>query len=138
MMKLDHINLPVSNLGRSRDWWVKSLGLKVEFEVPDTRTVALNDGEGFAIFLHEKPNVAPNGIALWFQVDDVDATYAELLALGVRSHSAPEEFPPDSPTMRIAFVQDPDGNLIELVQPLGLRYPSLTGGPRHRTQDADN
>ena len=59
MMKLDHLNLPVSNLERSRDWWVSTLGLKVEFEVPDTRTVALNDGEGFAIFLQEKPNVSP-------------------------------------------------------------------------------
>ena len=31
MMKLDHLNLPVSNLERSRAWWVDSLGLKVEF-----------------------------------------------------------------------------------------------------------
>ena len=58
MMKFDHLNLPVSNLERSRDWWVSTLGLKIEFEVTDTRTVALNDGEGFAIFLQEKPGAA--------------------------------------------------------------------------------
>jgi catechol 2,3-dioxygenase-like lactoylglutathione lyase family enzyme len=51
MMKLDHLNLPVSDLARSRAWWVEMLGLKVEFEVAETRIVALNDGEGFAIFL---------------------------------------------------------------------------------------
>jgi catechol 2,3-dioxygenase-like lactoylglutathione lyase family enzyme len=50
-MKFDHLNLPVSDLDRSRDWYVSTLGLKVEFEVPDRRTVALQDGEGFAIFL---------------------------------------------------------------------------------------
>ncbi len=58
MMKFDHLNLPVSNLDRSRDWYVSTLGLKVEFEVAASRTVALQDGEGFAIFLQEKPGVA--------------------------------------------------------------------------------
>jgi catechol 2,3-dioxygenase-like lactoylglutathione lyase family enzyme len=44
MMKFDHLSLPVSDLDRSRAWYVSVLGLKVEFEVPDSRTVALNDG----------------------------------------------------------------------------------------------
>ena len=68
MMKFDHLNLPVSDLDRSRDWYVSTLGLKVEFEIAASRTVSLQDGEGFAIFLQEKPGVAPNGTALWFQV----------------------------------------------------------------------
>ena len=54
-MKFDHLNLPVSNLDRSRDWYVSTLGLKVEFEIAASRTVSLQDGEGFAIFLQEKP-----------------------------------------------------------------------------------
>jgi len=73
MMKFDHLNLPVGNLDRSRDWYISTPGLKVEFEIAASRTVALQDGEGFAIFLQEKPGIAPNGTALWFQVDDVDA-----------------------------------------------------------------
>jgi catechol 2,3-dioxygenase-like lactoylglutathione lyase family enzyme len=36
MMKFDHLNRPVGNLERSRDGWVSTLGLKVEFEVPNT------------------------------------------------------------------------------------------------------
>src|SRR5260370_18517067 len=80
MMKFDHLNLPVSNLERSRDWYVGALGLKIEFEVPNTRTVALNDGEGFAIFLQERPAVAPNGVAMWFQADDVATAYPQLWA----------------------------------------------------------
>ncbi len=28
MKKFDHLNLPVSDLERSRAWWVESLGLK--------------------------------------------------------------------------------------------------------------
>ena len=110
MMKLDHLNLPVSSLERSRDWWVKSLGLKVEFEVPGARTVSLNDGEGFAIFLQEKSNVSSNGVALWFQVDDVDATHIDWSARGVRFNHGPQKnfwgYGPE--------LADPDGYVIRL------------------------
>ena len=110
MMKLDHLNLPVRDLARSRTWWVETLGLKVEFEVPDTRTVALNDGEGFAIFLQEKPNAVAAGVALWFQVDDVDATHKAWSARGVRFNHAPQKnfwgYGPE--------LADPDGYLIRL------------------------
>jgi catechol 2,3-dioxygenase-like lactoylglutathione lyase family enzyme len=110
MMKLDHLNLPVRDLERSRAWWTSSLGLKVEFEVAATRTVALNDGEGFAIFLQEKPDVVPNGVALWFQVDDVDATHAAWSARGVRfSHGPQKNFWGYG-----AELADPDGYLVRL------------------------
>ena len=109
MMKFDHLNLPVSNLERSRDWYVGALGLKVEFEVPNTRTVALNDGEGFAIFLQEKPGAA-SGIALWFQVDDVDAAYAQWQARGVPfAHEPRKNFWGYGPELA-----DPDGYLVRL------------------------
>lgn len=62
MMKLDHLNLPVSDLERSRAWYTDTLGLAVEFEVPDRRSVALQDKEGFAIFLSESPEAASNGL----------------------------------------------------------------------------
>ena len=50
---------------------------------------------------------------------DVDEAYADLSARGVPFHVPPEDFPPEAPTMRIAFFRDPDGNVIELIQPLG-------------------
>jgi catechol 2,3-dioxygenase-like lactoylglutathione lyase family enzyme len=110
MMKFDHLNLPVSNLERSRNWYVGALGLKVEFEVSDSRTVALNDGEGFAIFLQEKAGVAPNGVALWFQVDDVDAVYAQWTAKGVAfAHAPRKNFWGYGPELA-----DPDGYLVRL------------------------
>ncbi|HTR85606.1 MAG TPA: VOC family protein [Reyranella sp.] len=110
MMKFDHLNLPVSDLARSRAWWVDQLGLTVEFEVAETRTVALNDGEGFAIFLQEKSNVVPNGVALWFQVDDVDATHAAWTTRGVRfTHGPQKNFWGYG-----AELADPDGYLIRL------------------------
>ena len=109
MMKFDHLNLPVSDLERSRDWWVSTLGLTIEFEVPDARTVALNDSEGFAIFLQEKPDAVAR-VALWFQVDDVDAIHASWSARGVRfTHGPQKNFWGYG-----AELADPDGYLLRL------------------------
>jgi catechol 2,3-dioxygenase-like lactoylglutathione lyase family enzyme len=111
MMKFDHLNTPVSGLDRSRDWYLSTLGLKVEFEVPDRRTVALQDSEGIAIFLREVgEEVAPNGTALWFQVDDIDATFTEWSARGVAfAHGPQKNFWGYG-----AELADPDGYLVRL------------------------
>jgi len=110
MMKLDHLALPVSNLERSHDWYIETLGLKVEFEIPARNAVALQDGEGFAIFLEERAAVTPNGIALWFQVDDVDRTFADWTARGiVFGHGPQKNFWGYG-----AELVDPDGYLVRL------------------------
>lgn len=92
-MKFDHLSLPVASLERARDWYIATLGLKVEFEVPDRRAVALNDSEGFAIFLQESTEPATKGVAMWFQVDDVDSTHAQWAARGtVFAHGPKKTF----------------------------------------------
>lgn len=109
-MKFDHLALPVSNLDRSRDWYVEMLGLKVEFEIAGRHAVALQDGEGFALFLEQREGVAPNGIALWFQVDDVDRTFAEWTARGVAfAHGPQKNFWGYGPELT-----DPDGYIVRL------------------------
>src|ERR1700688_884325 len=111
MMKFDHLSIPVTDEIRSRDWYVSTLGLKVEFEVPEQRSVALQDSDGFAIFLRRAPDpVDPNGQAMWFQVSDVDSTFADWSARGVAFTHGP----------RKSFwgygvdLADPDGYLIRL------------------------
>ncbi len=46
-------------------------------------------------------------------VDDLEATYDRLLAAGAASRMPPSPSP--EPGVRIAFVADPEGNLIELL-----------------------
>ena len=53
MIKFDHLRVPVTDVARSRDWYVRTLGLKVEFEIPDRQTAALQDTDDFTIFLQE-------------------------------------------------------------------------------------
>jgi catechol 2,3-dioxygenase-like lactoylglutathione lyase family enzyme len=111
MLKFDHLAIPVGDCARSRDWYVATLGLKVEFEIPERRVIALRDSEGFAIFLQEVPTApSPNGTALWFQVADVDTTFAELSARGVEFAHRPQK------TYWGYGVElvDPDGYLLRL------------------------
>ncbi|HEU5197748.1 MAG TPA: VOC family protein [Methylomirabilota bacterium] len=111
MLRFDHLRLPVTNLARSREWYVATLGMKVEFEVPERQTVALQDGDGFTIFLQQAgAPVAPLGCALWFQVGDVDATFDEWSARGVSFAHPPRK----SYWGYGAELADPDGYLIRL------------------------
>lgn len=118
MMKFDHLAIPVTNLDRSRDWYVETLGLKVEFAIPERRAVALHDGAGFTIFLNESAAaVQPNGTAFWFQVADVEASFAALSARGIGFQHGP----------RKSFwgygveLADPDGYLVRLWDETSMR-----------------
>ena len=109
-MKFDHLALPVADCNAARDWYVGTLGMTVEFEIPDRRTVAVRDEFDFTIFLVQAEAPRSAGIALWFQVDDVDATHARLAARGVRFNHVPAK-------MFWGYgaeLPDPDGYLIRL------------------------
>jgi catechol 2,3-dioxygenase-like lactoylglutathione lyase family enzyme len=111
VLELDHLRLPVTDLARSRTWYVDTLGLAVEFEVPDRQTVALQDTADFTVFLQQAPApVAPGGCALWFQVADVEATFAEWSARGVVFAHGPRA----TYWGYGAELRDPDGYLVRL------------------------
>jgi len=51
--KLNHMQLTVRDAARARDWYVRNIGLKVEFEVLETGFVALEDDWGMAVLLSQ-------------------------------------------------------------------------------------
>lgn len=116
MVKFDHMALPVSNVRRSRDWYVKNLGFKIEFERGGI--VALQDNAGFTIFLSEaaKP-LAGSKITLTIQVKSVDRKHRELAAAGVKFVNPPQ----------LLFwgygaeLLDPDGYMINLWDQMTMR-----------------
>ena len=111
MLKFDHLTLPVSDWQASRQWYVEVLGLTVEFEMPDRRSVAVCDEHDFTVFLAEGPVPAhPEAFALYFQVDDVHVAHPAMLARGGRESHPPrkvfwgygaELFDPDGYTVRL-------------------------------------
>jgi glyoxylase I family protein len=131
IIRTHHVAITTSRLALLRAFYVELLGLPVVGGFPDHDIVFLDAGGTTIELIGEQPSAAAgdgtgtNGRAgrlgwhhLALQVDDADAAYAELVAAGVAPHSAPESFPPANATLRIAFLRDPDGNLLELVQPL--------------------
>jgi glyoxylase I family protein len=122
-----HIALLTSNFDRLRAFYVETLGFPVIGAYPDRRVIFLGVGD-IAIELVEQAQPGTPGNSGWghfaLQVADVDATYAELAGQGVPFHILPKNIPDDEPLTRIAFFRDPDGNELQLVQPLGTgRYP---------------
>jgi predicted enzyme related to lactoylglutathione lyase len=93
MVKFDHMSMPVSDPYKSRDWYVKHFGFKVEFEDPERKIVALQDDAGFTIFLH--PAVKPLDGAkcsLTLQVENVDDVHAKLVKRGLEFTNPPAKY----------------------------------------------
>ncbi len=118
MVKFDHMMLPVSDCAASRDWYVKHLGFKVEFESIGTGTIAIQDDDGFTIFLQKtaKPLVNEK-CALTIQVEDVDSVCQRLAEKGLKFLELPK---------RLfwgygAEIADPDGYVIRLWDEVSMR-----------------
>jgi catechol 2,3-dioxygenase-like lactoylglutathione lyase family enzyme len=126
VIRAHHVAISTTQFERLRAFYVETLGLAVVGGFPDQQIVFLDAGGIIVELVGERGagQTSPAGFErrgwqhLAWEVADVDAAYADLVAHGVAGHSPPEDFPPDTPSLRIAFLKDPDGNLLELVQPL--------------------
>jgi catechol 2,3-dioxygenase-like lactoylglutathione lyase family enzyme len=127
-----HVGLTVSDLDRSQLWYRDALGLELQlsFELPGGARGAMLRGAGGArVELFEVAGAEPglsfadpptamrtNGFGhVAFETDDLEAEYARALAAGAGDVWAPRQSP--EPDRRMAFIHDPDGNLIELIGP---------------------
>jgi catechol 2,3-dioxygenase-like lactoylglutathione lyase family enzyme len=123
-----HVALYTPHFATLRAFYVETLGLPISGEFPGYNILFLGAGET-TIGLTEDERAQPGPTGGWnhlaWEVEDLDRTYADLTARGVSFHVPPEDFPPVNPSMRIAFFTDPDGNVLELLQPLGSRYPAV-------------
>lgn len=108
---LDHLTIFVRDADRSRDWYTKTLGLRVEFEIPSPRAVALQDSSAFGLFLeqHANSDVQPSCV-LTFRVEDVDALTLALQAEGVAFSAKPQKLFWGYG----AELRDPDGYVVRL------------------------
>jgi len=121
MLKFDHMALPVTNCRRSRDWYVKTLGFKVEFENPATKTIAILDQAGFTIFLNQTAaKISGAKCTLVIQVKDVDRKYRELKRKRVKFINAPQKLMWGYG----AEMLDPDGYQINLWDKVTMRTRS--------------
>ena len=105
----DHMALPVSNVAKSRDWYVKNLDFKVEFE--NQGITAIQDSAGFTIFLAKTTKgLAGEKVTLTIQVKSVDRKHKELASMGVKFVNPPQNLFWGYG----AELRDPDGYMINL------------------------
>jgi glyoxylase I family protein len=132
-MKHDHAGINVADLARAEAWYSEAFGLKREFatriDAVDLDIVMLRNPEhGHRVELLHRPGSGPGLRAanpaeaaltegfghLAFGVASVDEAHGRLLGLGAREVMAPQPAP--EPEVRMSFLADPEGNLIELVE----------------------
>ncbi|MFD3483269.1 VOC family protein [Streptomyces sp. NPDC058665] len=132
-VRFHHISLSVADLSAQEAWYGDAFGLtRVEerLEMPEAglRTVVLSDGAGLRVEFVQRPGSAPASYTdpfaatavqtfthLALQVPDLDAVFARLTTeCGATQVSSPG--PGVSEGMRYAYVADPEGNLLELIE----------------------
>lgn len=99
-------------------WYARHLGVGAppeSYDAPDWHQQA-----GPTVFApfgsehHDSPHLGPRGFGVNFRVVDLDAMVAQLRAAGVTVEVDPEDYP----NGRFASLHDPEGNPVQLWQPL--------------------
>ncbi|MEQ8842310.1 MAG: VOC family protein [Acidimicrobiales bacterium] len=113
----------VTDLERSVRFYEDLIGLPVQtrIETDDFSEIVLaaHDGGGRLQLAYHRDQDGPidHGNALWkiyFNVEDAEETHRRVVEAGYESESAPKQL--DRWPVTVAFVRDPDGYLIELLQ----------------------
>ena len=112
---IDHLWMRVSDLAASTAFYraaAQTLGLEVR-RADDGRTAIAGGGASFTLV----PGEATRNLHMAFSGDNaaVDRFHASLTAAGYEDHGAPGERPRYHPGYYAAYVLDPDGNNIEVV-----------------------
>ena len=129
--RLDHVGLTVADIQAAEAWYERAFGFTrdVTFVVGaiQLEIVMLINNQGQRLELLSRPGSRPGLRAssaaeaaltegyghIAFDVSGVDETYERLLTLGATLVMPPQPSP--EPNVRMAFVLDPEGNLIELL-----------------------
>jgi catechol 2,3-dioxygenase-like lactoylglutathione lyase family enzyme len=151
----DYIALSVADLDAQSRFYSDALGLveETQTEIPDAhiRTVILRSPSGIALELIERHDSAPREVTNAFDaaatqgythwalaVDDLDSCLRRVLAAGATAVTPAADA--RRPGVRFAYVQDPEGNLIELTTKglIETRKPDepTSGVHAHRTASA--
>jgi lactoylglutathione lyase len=134
--RLDHVGLNVADLAAAERWYAAALGYVREFatrlDVFELEIVMLvHPSRGDRLELLHRPGSRPGVRAqtppeavltegfghLAFDVAGVDEAFDHLVGLGARPVMEPRPSP--EPGVRMAFVADPEGNLLELLDRSG-------------------
>ena len=98
----------VSDPQASRQWDARLLGLTpTPYDVPYFKFAE----HAYLLFALATPGTGRGGTGVWFEVESVDTAYQALQAQGLTFNGPPFDIPPG----RLVTLNDPDGNVIGLI-----------------------
>jgi lactoylglutathione lyase len=102
----------VPDLPAAAAWYSNALGIQPYFNEPFY--VGFNVG-GCELGLHPQMNAVSGGenVETYWGVDDIQVTFAQLLANGATAHEQPNNVGED---LWVAMLKDPWGNIIGIIQ----------------------
>ena len=115
-----HVCLNVADADRTARWYEQQLGFERswEFTHEGTRNVYVADDNGLELQLSDTEGEMPQPGTAWdhlaVEVADADDAFERIENHGVVRE--PTTLPPAG--ARVAFIEDPDGHVVELVAPL--------------------
>jgi lactoylglutathione lyase len=123
-VRFGHVALRTADVERIVRWYDDAFGAKRVFHAPrdgerqELMFLEFYKGQYIEIFTNGKPHEAQPADAIGYQhfcliVDDIDETLKHLATMNVHPQRPARE---GRSHYRIAFINDPDGNLIELMQ----------------------
>ena len=136
--ELNHVGARISDLEASLAFYTETIGAQVVDRLfmsgPRVDRVHLQLGTGLVELLHNRdvdPDATYGLNHIGFMTDDLDGDYARLTSAGYAEISAPRTA--SSGQGRLAFLADPNGARIELLQRSEeFRVPPITSGPVRR------
>jgi len=122
--QIDYTMVVVSDMKRSVEFYREKLGIPLKFESPDwtefatgATTLALHGGGVPGPPPAGDPSKVAGACSIGFNVDDVDKTYEELKAKGIRFVMAPTQR--EGEGIKLAVAIDPDGLPVSFAQLIG-------------------
>ena len=119
---VEHLGLPASDPAALKDWYVRMLGAKVVFDnnqAPPAFLLALPGQLMIEIYGGNSslPQTSDNKLNGWRHVAlRVDSVAAAKTDLETRGQKFMEEIKPAAGGGKVLFFQDPEGNLLHLVE----------------------
>ena len=120
--QIDYTMVIVSDMGKAVEFYRDKLGIPLKFESPDwtefqtgATTLALHGG-GVTKQSHGDQSKYAGTCSIGFNTEDLDKTYADLQARGVRFVMPPTQR--EGEGIRLAVAVDPDGLPISFAQTL--------------------